>query len=55
MMYFANIYGWKALLKFYAAWVRRIEIGYKSGGAPIVTSKGYLHQKVIKGQSKALL
>ena len=27
MMYFANIYEWKALLKFYAAWVRRIEIG----------------------------
>ena len=27
IMYFANIYEWKALLKFYAAWVRRIEIG----------------------------
>ena len=27
MMYFANIHEWKALLKFYAAWVRRIEIG----------------------------
>ena len=27
MMYFANIYEWKALLKFYAAWVRGIEIG----------------------------
>ena len=27
IMYFVNIYEWKALLKFYAAWVRRIEIG----------------------------
>lgn len=27
MMYFENIYEWKALLKFYAAWVRRIKIG----------------------------
>ena len=27
IMYFSNIYEWKALLKFYAAWVRRIEIG----------------------------
>ena len=27
MMYFANIYEWKALLRFYVAWVRRIEIG----------------------------
>ena len=25
-MYFANIYEWRALFKFYAAWVRRIEI-----------------------------
>ena len=27
IMYFSTIYEWKALLKFYAAWVRRIEIG----------------------------
>ena len=27
MMYFANIYEWKTLPKFYAAWVRRIENG----------------------------
>ena len=27
MMCFVNIYEWKALLQFYAAWVRRIEIG----------------------------
>ena len=27
MMYYANIYEWRALLKFYAARVRRIEIG----------------------------
>ena len=27
IMCFSNIYEWKALLKFYAAWVRRIEIG----------------------------
>ena len=26
-MYFSNIYEWYDLLKFYAAWVRRIEIG----------------------------
>ena len=30
IMYFANIYEWKALLRFYAAWVRRIEIGLSS-------------------------
>lgn len=27
MMYFASIYEWSALLRFYAAWVRRIEVG----------------------------
>ena len=27
VMYFASIYEWKALLRFYAAWVRCIEIG----------------------------
>ena len=30
IMYFANLYEWKALLKFYAAWVRRIEVGLSS-------------------------
>ena len=27
LMYFANIYEWSALLRFYAAWVRKIEVG----------------------------
>lgn len=27
IMYLANTYEWSALLKFYAAWVRRIEVG----------------------------
>ena len=27
IMYFSNIYKWHAMLKFYAAWIRRIEIG----------------------------
>ena len=27
LMYLASIHEWQALLKFYAAWVRRIEIG----------------------------
>ena len=27
LMYFANIYEWSALLRFYAAWMRKIEVG----------------------------
>ena len=93
MMYFANIYEWKALLKFYAAWVRRIEIGlsqWSDNSAEIETpmlacfplrnktfskkemlrtqdavwccpdfnkqscSLGASHQKVIKGQTRAV-
>lgn len=27
IMYYANVYEWKGLLMYYAAWVRRIEMG----------------------------
>ena len=30
IMYYANIYEWKGLLQFYAAWVRRIELGHST-------------------------
>ena len=30
IVYFSNIYEWKCLLHFYAAWLRRIEMGLNS-------------------------
>lgn len=30
LVYYANIYDWKRVLQFYAAWLRRIEMGLNS-------------------------
>ena len=39
IVYYSKLYDWKCLLKFYAAWLRRIKTGLNSWGGQFVANR----------------
>lgn len=57
IVYFANMYEWKRLLQYYAAWLRRIEMGLNSwSDSPSIIENAMLFSKSVdKKQTKDYL